>query len=341
MSGESVSSISVIGAGSWGTALSILLTNNLTKVLLWGRGSYEALSSSRVNDRYLPGVPFPENLEVVKSLDDLIDTSLNFLIVVPSHAFRENLENLRAAIVGQDKDPDQATIIWGTKGFDPGSGALLSEVVTEVFPNVHAHGVLSGPSFAAETASGLPTGLTLACDTQQHAERLAHWFRTQSTRVYFSSDLIGVQVGGAVKNVMAIATGISDGLGYGANARSALITRGLSEMIRLGHALGGQIETFNGLTGVGDLILTCTDNQSRNRRFGLGIGSGRSKREMIDEIGQEIEGIQTAREVFFKAKSLDIEMPITEQVYRVLYKNVSPDEAVRHLLDREPRAESD
>ena len=341
MSNDPASSISVIGAGSWGTALAILLANNLPKVLLWGRGSYSALSEKRCNDRYLPEVPFPTNLEVVESLQDLVDPKLNFLIVVPSHAFRENLESLRATILDLDKDPDQATIIWGTKGFDPVSGALLSEVVTEVFPKIRAYGVLSGPSFAAETASGLPTGLTLACNTQQHAERLAHWFRTQSTRVYFSNDLIGVQVGGAVKNVMAIATGISDGLGYGANARSALITRGLSEMIRLGRALGGQIETFNGLTGIGDLILTCTDNQSRNRRFGLGIGSGRSKQEMIDDIGQEIEGIQTTREVFFKSQSLEIDMPITEQVYRVLYDNVSPDEAVRHLLDREPRAESD
>ena len=335
------SSISVIGAGSWGTALAILLANNLSKVLIWGRSNYAVLKENRSNDRYLRGVPFPANLEVVKNLQDLINPALNFLIVVPSHGFRENLENLRTTIIDLDRDPSQATIIWGTKGFDPGSGALLSEVVTEVFPNIRAYGVLSGPSFAAETASGLPTGLTLACNTQRHAEKLAHWFRTRSTRVYFSNDLVGVQVGGAVKNVMAIATGISDGLGYGANARSALITRGLSEMIRLGRALGGQIETFNGLTGVGDLILTCTDNQSRNRRFGLGIGAGSPRQEIIEEIGQEIEGIQTTREVYFKARSLGIDMPITEQVYRVLYDNVSPDEAVRKLLDREPRAESE
>lgn len=341
MSNDPASRISVIGAGSWGTALAILLANNLSKVLLWGRDSYLLLNDRRCNDRYLPGVPFPANLEVAESFQDLVGPDLNFLVVVPSHAFRENLENLRTTILSLDKDPEKATIIWGTKGFDPGSGALLSEVVVEVFPNIRTFGVLSGPSFAAETASGLPTGLTLACNTRQHAERLAHWFRTRSTRVYFSNDLVGVQVGGAVKNVMAIATGISDGLGYGANARSALITRGLSEMIRLGRALGGQIETFNGLTGVGDLILTCTDNQSRNRRFGLGIGSGRSKQEMIDDIGQEIEGIQTTREVYFKSRSMGIEMPITEQVYRVLYDNVSPDEAVRQLLDREPRAESE
>lgn len=333
------SSISVIGAGSWGTALAILLTRNLTAVKLWGRNSYKELSQNRCNRRYLPDIPFPQNLEISKDFDELIDPSLNILVVVPSHAFRETVESLRESIIDQGLDPENATIIWGTKGFDPGSGSLLSEVVSEIFPVNRAYGAISGPSFATETAAGLPTGLTLACRTRQNAETLAHWFRTPTTKVYFSNDLVGVQIGGAVKNVMAIATGISDGLGYGANARAALITRGLAEMIRLGRAMGGQIETFNGLTGVGDLILTCTDNQSRNRRFGLGIGTGRPAKKVVEEIGQEIEGIQTTKEVFNKAKEMNIEMPITEQVYQVLYHDLSPDAAVRHLLRREPRAE--
>ncbi|MGI9319746.1 MAG: NAD(P)H-dependent glycerol-3-phosphate dehydrogenase [bacterium] len=341
MNNDSGYSISVIGAGSWGTALALLLAKNLYEVKLWGRGSYSELSRQRTNDRYLPGISFPQNLEIASELSQLIDPALNFLVVVPSHAFRDILERLRKTIIDQGESPEQVTLIWGTKGFDPGTGALLSEVVAEIFPSIRAFGAISGPSFATETAAGLPTGLTLACNTEQHAERLAHWFRTPSTRVYFSNDLIGVQVGGAVKNVMAIATGISDGLGYGANARSALITRGLSEMIRLGRAMGGQIETFNGLTGVGDLILTCTDNQSRNRRFGLGIGAGRPVKQVKEEIGQEIEGIQTARELFHKAHAMGVEMPITEQVYRVLYENLPPDEAVRYLLGREPRAEKE
>ncbi|MGB5705522.1 MAG: NAD(P)H-dependent glycerol-3-phosphate dehydrogenase [Arenicellales bacterium] len=339
MTKNSGSSISVIGAGSWGTALAILLTRNLDSVKLWGRNSFKELSLNRCNRRYLPDIPFPRNLEISKEFDELIDPSLNILVVVPSHAFRETVENLRDSITDQGLDPEKTTIIWGTKGFDPGSGALLSDVVSEIFPTNRAYGAISGPSFATETAAGLPTGLTLACRTRQNAERLAHWFRTPTTRVYFSNDLVGVQIGGAVKNVMAIATGISDGLGYGANARAALITRGLAEMTRLGRAMGGQTETFNGLTGVGDLILTCTDNQSRNRRFGLGIGAGRPADEVVEEIGQEIEGIQTTKEVFNKAKEMDIEMPITEQVYQVLYHDLSPDVAVRHLLRREPRAE--
>ncbi len=341
MSTDPGSSISVIGAGSWGTALAVLLTNNLSTVRLWGRRGNDKLKQQRQNDRYLPGVRFPSNLEIAEDFAALIASSLNFLIVLPSHAFRENLQRLREEILHHGEDPEQSTIIWGTKGFDPGTGALLSEVVTEIFPRVRALGVLSGPSFATETASGLPTALTLACDTRQNAEQLAHWFRTPSTRIYFSTDLVGVQVGGAVKNVMAIATGVSDGLGYGANARSALITRGLSEMIRLGQAMGGEIETFNGLAGIGDLILTCTDNQSRNRRFGLGIGAGRPAQQVVEEIGQEIEGIQTTREVFKKARELGIEMPITEQVYGILYENIPPDDAVRHLLGREPRAEKE
>lgn len=327
---------SVLGSGSWGTALAILLCNNFNSVKLWGRSAAESLAQARCNQRYLPEVGFPENLQIEATLSRLVNPQLNFLVAVPSHAFHATLLLLRQAIEQSGKRPSEATIIWGTKGFDPQNGDLLSDVVLQVFPQIKAFGSISGPSFAGETAQGLPTALTLAA---AYPQALADCFRTPTTRVYYSTDLIGVQAGGAVKNVMAIATGISDGLGYGANARAALITRGLAELKRLGMALGGVAETFNGLTGVGDLILTCTDNQSRNRRFGLGIGAGQSRQQVIANIGQEIEGIQTAREVFRKAQSLNVEMPITDQVYQVLYHDRSPAAAVANLLQRKPRAE--
>lgn len=306
---------------------------------LWGRSATDQLRQDRSNERYLPGIKFAENIVIHSELEELVNESLNFLVVVPSHAFRDNLVSLKTAIKAKGLNAENTTLLWGTKGFDPHSGALLSEVVTEEFGTTRTHGTVSGPSFAKETAAGMPTALTLACSSAARAEELSHWFRTPNTRVYFSDDLIGVQLGGAIKNVMAVATGISDGLGFGANARAALITRGLAEMIRLGVAMGGQFDTFNGLSGVGDLILTCTDNQSRNRRFGLGIGAKKPRQQIIDEIGQEIEGIQTTRELFRKGQAMGIEMPITEQVYRVLYENLAPDVAVKSLLSREPRAE--
>lgn len=336
---DSESTITVIGAGSWGTALAILLSRNLDSVILWGRSQSATLRADRRNQRYLPDSPFPDNLVVADRLEDAITPCLNFLLVPPSHGFAASLQHLHRLILEAGRNPADATLLWGTKGLDPDTGDLLSQVVQRVFPESTAYGTLSGPSFARETASGLPTALTLACNNQQTAERLAAWFRTATTRVYPGDDLIGVQVGGAVKNVLAIATGISDGLGYGANTRSALITRGLAEMIRFGVALGAEAETFNGLAGIGDLILTCTDDQSRNRRFGLGIGRGESAEAVAATIGQQIEGIQTTREVREKARKLGVDMPITEQVYQVLYESASADDAVRRLLGRQPTLE--
>jgi len=331
--------VSVLGAGSWGTALALLLCRNLDTVMIWGRSQSAALARDRSNRRYLPGFDFPDNLIVVDTLATAINRDLNFLLVPPSHGFADTVTALRTTIIGQGRDPATATLIWGTKGLDPKSGELLSQVVERLFPEAAAYGTVSGPSFARETASGLPTALTLAGNHQRTAEKLAPWFRTSSTRVYPSDDLVGVQVGGAVKNVLAIATGISDGLGYGANTRAALITRGLAEMIRFGLAVGGRMDTFNGLAGIGDLILTCTDDQSRNRRFGLGIGAGRDADEVAADIGQQIEGIQTTGEVRQRALALGVDMPITEQVYQVLFEGVSADHAVRHLLGRQPTQE--
>jgi glycerol-3-phosphate dehydrogenase (NAD(P)+) len=230
-------------------------------------------------------------------------------------------------------------IAWATKGLEPGSGRPLSEVGREILGPEAALAVVSGPTFAKEVALGLPTAFTVAATSHAAAERVAAWLRGERTRVYVNSDFAGVQLGGAIKNVIAIAAGISDGLGFGANARAALITRGLAELTRLGVAMGGKKETFMGLTGAGDLILTCTDNLSRNRRLGLGLGEGRQLSDVMSQIGQEVEGVATARELHQLASRLQVEMPITEQVYKVLFEDLAPQAAVEALLKREPRAE--
>ncbi len=332
----------VIGAGSWGTALAIALAQNLDKVYLWGRNRDDIvdMAAARCNRKYLPDADFPKALIPEPDFDRLASLTRNFLLVVPSHAFRQNLINLRSALDQQNISHDQITLVWGSKGLEVGSGKMLSEVVDEVFADTATPAVVSGPSFAAEVAQGMPTALTVASADEQAASAIAQWFRSPTTRVYYSTDIIGVQLGGTIKNVMAIAAGISDGLGYGANARAALITRGLTELTRLGVALGGKTDTYMGLTGVGDLILTCTDNQSRNRRFGLGIGAGKSMQQIIEEIGQEVEGVNTVRELFNKSSELDVDMPITTQVYKVLFEQSDPRKAVQQLLSRQPKSES-
>jgi glycerol-3-phosphate dehydrogenase (NAD(P)+) len=334
--------VSVLGAGSWGTALAILLAHNISHITLWGRDPNQIndIRENAENRKYLPEVPLPENLQATSNIADTVGNSLCFLIAVPSKAYRQTLESLNKIILASGKNPADSTIIWATKGFDPDDGKLLSQVTEEIFGKFDNQGVISGPSFARETALSLPTALTLACQSEEVAQSLSSWFRTESTRIYFSDDPLGVQLGGAVKNVMAIAAGISDGLGFGANARAALVTRGLSEMRRLGIKLGGRSETFMGLTGVGDLILTCTDNQSRNRRFGIGLGEGKSRNQIALEIGQEIEGINTVHELFRISQKYQVAMPITEQVYHIIYDNADPAEAVQKLLRRDPKAES-
>jgi glycerol-3-phosphate dehydrogenase (NAD(P)+) len=233
----------------------------------------------------------------------------------------------------------ETRLSWATKGFEPGTRKLLSEIAAETLPG-RSLAVVSGPSFAGEVARGLPTAVTVASDSSEHAERLAAMLHTSWFRAYTSSDLIGVQAGGAAKNVLAIAAGIADGLGFGANTRAALITRGLTEIMRLGIRLGGQAETFMGLAGLGDLVLTCTDDQSRNRRMGLALAEGKSVEEARCEIGQEVEGVQTAREVYLLSQQLGVEMPITQQVHAVLYQALSPLQAVHNLLDRSQKAEA-
>ena len=325
----------VLGAGSWGTALGLLLARNGHVVQLWGHDAAQCaeLARARENAHYLPGIHFPDSLHIEANLARLAGTAQQFLLAVPSHAFRATLKALKPHL------DSGATLAWATKGLEPGSGKLLSAVLGEELPTLHAYGVVSGPSFAREVALNLPTALTAASGDTTVAERIARWLRNERVRVYTSTDVTGVQLGGAIKNVIAIAAGISDGLGFGANARAALVTRGLAELARLGTALGGRAETFMGLTGAGDLILTCTDNTSRNRRLGIGLGQGKKLADVRREIGQEAEGIATAREVHRLARRAGVEMPIVEQVYRVLYEDLPPQEAVEALLRREPRPE--
>lgn len=306
--------------------------------MLWGqnRQRMQAMVKQRCNPFYLPNIGFPEQLIVIENFDDLAKHNPDYLISVPTHGFREILLKLKQHI---PNDHRKTTLAWASKGFEPRNGILLSEVVQDVFADSVAQAVISGPSFAEEVAMKYPTALTVASTDNKVATDVADWLRNDKVRVYTSDDMAGVQLGGAIKNVIAIATGISDGLGYGANARAALITRGLAEMARLGKALGGRPETFMGLTGIGDLVLTCTDDKSRNRRVGLGLGSGKTIKQIVDEIGQEAEGINTARELHNILHHQQIEMPITEQVYKVIFEGQPPVQAVDALLTREPRQE--
>lgn len=327
--------LAVLGAGSWGTALAILIAENGFRTLLWGRDAARQaqLAHERENTRYLPGARFPENLLIREDLLETVEAAAHVLVAAPSHAFRATLEAIK------DRLAPDAVVAWASKGLEPATGRLLSQVATEVLGETRAIGLISGPTFAKEVAQGLPTAVAVAARDPASAETIATWLRSERVRVYTGCDLVGVELGGAIKNVLAIATGISDGLGLGANARAALITRGLAEMRRLTEAMGGKSETVMGLAGIGDLVLTCTDNQSRNRQVGLALGKGRKLQVTLAEIGQVAEGVSTAREVRQLAQRMRVDMPITEQVYRVLFENLSPQAAVEALLKREARSE--
>lgn len=329
-------SISVLGAGSWGTALAILAARNGCQTLLWGHNPEHVrrLQYDRENQRYLPHFAFPDPLQVTDDLAKAAAFSSLLLISVPSHAFKETLVKLKPLV------NTQVQIAWATKGFNPSGGLLLHQIVEQVFSSQTLTAVLSGPTFAKEVAANLPTAITIASTDLNFASQLANILSSSRFRSYTSTDIIGVQVGGAIKNVLAIAAGIADGLGFGANTRAALITRGLTEIIRLGNQLGGKQETFMGLAGLGDLILTCTDNQSRNRRLGLALGQGKNLQQATQEIGQEIEGVSAAKETYLLAQKYRIEMPITEQTYKVLYENLEPRLAVQNLLTREQKTEN-
>ncbi|WP_371379472.1 NAD(P)H-dependent glycerol-3-phosphate dehydrogenase [Thalassotalea aquiviva] len=328
--------ISVIGAGSYGTALAFCLARNGHKTLLWGRSESDVatMQESRSNEKYLPGFTFPPALELTADLTKAIHASHNILIVVPSHAFVDLLEKIKPLLTPEHK------IAWATKGLDPKEGHLLHEVAIDVLGEGVSLAVLSGPTFAKEMAAGLPTAISLSSTDNDFAKLLSSMLHCEkSFRVYTNNDFIGVQLGGAVKNVIAIGAGIADGIGFGANARTALITRGLAEMTRLGAALGAEPATFMGMAGLGDLVLTCTDNQSRNRRFGLALGHGKSVEDAIDSIGQVVEGYRNTKEVHMLAQREGVEMPIVEQIYQVLYKGMPAQEAAVNLLSRTQKSE--
>jgi len=336
LSGAPSEQIAVLGAGSWGTALSILLCGNGHAVRLWSHDPAQVadLVRDRENRTFLPGRRLPDQLVPTSDLAEALDDASALLIVVPSQFFGAVVAQLAPAL------PPGLGIAWATKGFEPVSGRLLHEVILE-HAGARDLAVLSGPSFAAEVARGLPTAVTVAASAPAFAQRWADLVHGERFRAYTHDDLIGVQVGGAAKNVLAIATGIADGLGFGANTRAALITRGLTELIRLGTTLGGRRETFMGLAGLGDLVLTCTDDQSRNRRLGLALARGETMQAAMATIGQEVEGVVTARAVQKIAANLQVEMPISEQVYAVLYQGRTPEAATRQLLERAAKAELD
>ncbi|HED18690.1 MAG TPA: NAD(P)-dependent glycerol-3-phosphate dehydrogenase [Gammaproteobacteria bacterium] len=328
--------VAVLGAGSWGTALAMLLSRNGSRVALWDRDAdhIKQLAAERSNQRYLPGIGFPELLSPVAELENALKLSDFILVAVPSAGFRSVLQKIRSPI------GSSFNLVWASKGLEPGSAKFLHQVADEELPEHGSIAVLSGPSFATEVARGLPTAVTVASENIEYADAVVKLFHCPRFRAYTSNDVIGVELGGATKNVLAIAAGISDGLGYGANARAALITRGLAEIMRLGMKLGGRQETFMGLAGIGDLVLTCTDDQSRNRRLGLAIGQGISLDQAVTDIGQAIEGLHTAKELAALADLQKVDMPITQRVKRVLYDGESASAAVDALLARGPKAEA-
>ena len=328
--------IAVLGAGSWGTALAVLLARNGCDTLLWGRNPERmaALEQARLNARYLPGCPFPGRLHAGADLEQAVRTSRHLLVAVPSHVFGATLRTIQPLL------PAAMPIAWATKGLEQESCRLLSEVAREALGDRHPLAVVSGPTFALEVGRGLPTAVTVAGDSTETAAGFARLLHGDTFRAYTSDDMIGVQVGGASKNVLAIGAGIIDGLGFGANTRAALITRGLAEMVRLGEALGGRRETFMGLAGLGDLILTCTDNQSRNRRAGLALGQGKGMEEAVAEIGQVVEGIQATPVVVERARQVGVEVPIMAKIEQVLFDGLSARTAVEQLLMRDPKPET-
>ncbi len=333
----SAARVAVLGAGSWGTALAIQFARTGCVTTLWGRdrAHLAELSRQRRNSRYLPEAAFPDGLAVETDLAQVLRVNRDVVVAVPSHALRGMLEEIARHQAGDMR------LAWATKGFELATGLLPHQVAEQVLGAHVPSAVISGPTFAREVGAGLPTAMTIATRDQNFAHELAHAISGLNFRAYTSSDVIGVEIGGAIKNVLAIGAGISDGLGFGANTRIALITRGLVEMTRLGLALGANRETFMGLAGLGDLVLTCTDNQSRNRRFGLALAAGESIEAAQKAIGQVVEGVLAARAVREVATRAGVEMPICEQLYRVVHEGLTPKAAVKELMSRALKPEAD
>ncbi|HYM27620.1 MAG TPA: NAD(P)H-dependent glycerol-3-phosphate dehydrogenase [Steroidobacteraceae bacterium] len=328
--------VAVLGSGSWGTALAIQFARGGRPVRLWGRDGAQlaSMAAARCNARYLPTATFPDSLRVEPHLPLALGGARDVLIVVPSTALRALLTQL-APLLTQEMH-----VAWATKGFEQGSLRLPHQVAREVLGERRV-AVLSGPTFAREVGAGLPTAMTVASPEAAYAAALAAELSSANFRAYTSTDIMGVEIGGAVKNALAVGAGLSDGLGFGANTRVALITRGLKEMTRLGVALGAQAGTFMGLAGLGDLVLTCTDDQSRNRRFGLLLAAGASPAQALAQIAQSVEGYYAAGAIRAGAAQAGVDMPLCEVVYRVLYEGLPAPQAVRELMSRPIKAEAE
>ena len=327
--------VGVLGAGSWGTALAAVCARNGFPTTLWGRDAQDiaAMAASGRNARYLPDIELPSTLACSADLARTVSQSDLLLLVVPSHAFPRLVEALARW------RPAHAGVAWATKGFEPGSGRFLHEVAAQALGNEVELAVVTGPSFAREVALGLPTAVTVHSESADFAQRVADLLHGPAFRAYTGNDMLGAELGGAMKNVLAVATGVADGLGLGLNARAGLITRGLNEMLRLNVALGGRAETLVGLAGLGDLVLTCTGDLSRNRRLGLALGQGQRIAEAVARIGQAVESIQTADEVMRLAERHGLDLPISDLVRRLLHEEITPQEGLRLLLAREQKPE--
>lgn len=325
----------MLGAGSFGTALAHHIAGNGYRVSLWARDEVllRGIREEGENSKYLPGIALADSLICQVDLPQALAGADHVLVAIPSQSFSAILERI-------DKHAPQASgVLWACKGFDVESGRFLSDVVVEKLGGDRNYAVISGPTFARELACGQPTAITVAANVQCYAESVVQLLHSGRFRTYISDDIYGVQIGGAFKNIYAIAAGISDGLNFGANARVAVITRGLAELMRLGDMLGVSAETLMGLSGVGDLILTCTDDQSRNRRFGLALGQGQSTEQALEQIGQSVEGVVATEVALRLSQEKGVSMPIVEQVYRVINGLTTPAEAVAVLLGRPSKSE--
>lgn len=327
--------IIVLGSGSWGLALALHLERQQHRVMLWGFDKAEVtqLQTTRQNDHYLPGITLPDTIKITNDLKEAFAVAPDpiVLVAVPSHAFEPTLTQIKPLLGSQSR------LIWATKGLSR-DGEFLHHVCQKILGDV-PKAVLSGPSFAKEVARDLPTAVVIASDNEAFAQELLTIFHSTTFRIYLSDDIIGVEINAIVKNVLAIGVGMSDGLGFGANAQAAMITRGLAELIRLGESFGASMQTMIGLSGLGDMVLTCTDNQSRNRRFGMALGKGVAPKEAQAEIGQVVEGQTNAAQLRRIAQARQVDMPLCEQVYQVLFEGVTPKDAMDHLLTRPPRSE--
>jgi len=329
--------IAVIGAGSWGTTLANLLAEKGLRVSLWVREKevYYQIKEEKENKVFLPGIRLSSNIRPSMSFEDVLYKKEVAVIAIPSHVLRNILKDIKPYL--REKIP----FVFATKGIENNTLMLSSQIFEDVISwDVSKYfACISGPSFAREVANRLPTAVTIACKDQALGKTLQHLFHTPYFRVYFIQDIIGAQLGGALKNVIAIAAGASDGLGFGMNARAALITRGLAEIIRLGKRMGANEKTFSGLAGIGDLVLTCTGNLSRNRTVGLQIGKGKKLKDIIKDMNMVAEGIKTTKSAYELAKKMSVDMPITEQVYEILYNDKDPKAAVKDLMSRQLKEE--